>query len=100
MIWRPGSTPKGRRSTLKRCTDSLTAAYWSMTLLWRCIKHLWIGLFRNAADVSEYAIRADPSAGNEATEDGVEHPLPRSEHGGSLAEEKAAKPRPLREAWF
>jgi hypothetical protein len=51
---------------------------------------LWIGLFRNAADVSEYAIRADPSAGSEATEDGVEHPLPRSEHGGSLAEEKAA----------
>jgi len=38
----------------------------------------------------EGVFSGDPSAGSEATEDGVEDPLPRSEHGGRL--EKEGKP--------
>src|SRR5215213_5894907 len=33
---------------------------------------------------AEGVFSGDPAAGSEATEDGVEHPLPRSEHGGRL----------------
>ena len=40
----------------------------------------------------EGVFAGDPSARREATEDGVEHPLPRSEHGGRLYDDgKTAK---------
>ena len=35
---------------------------------------------------AEGVFSGDPPGGSEATEDGVEHPLPRSEHGGRLSQ--------------
>src|SRR3954447_7024965 len=41
----------------------------------------------------EGVFSGDPSAGSEATEDGVEHPLPRSEYGGGLGKGGDTPPR-------